>query len=153
MTPPSGSGSGKQAGAKVGEPERTLWIEKHAPQAMEELVINKKKKDEFVEIANGGGFLLLHGAPGSCKNALINAYCLQNGIKLVRHSDIKTQHLEELYGQKRAIVGFGRSAQYPDDLENLIAFIRRMANSASDQRAKPTLSAFARAGGNSFAAK
>ena len=131
MTPPAGSG-GKRAGAKAGEPERTLWIEKHAPQTMEELVVNKKKKDEFVEIANGGGFLVLHGAPGSCKNALINAYCQQNGIKLVRHSDIKTQHLEELYGQKRAIAGYGRSAQYPDDLENLIAFIRRVANSASD---------------------
>ena len=132
ITPPSGSGSGKRGAAKAGEPERTLWIEKHAPQTMEELVVNKKKKDEFVEIANGGGFLVLHGAPGSCKNALINAYCQQNGIKLVRHSDIKTQHLEELYGQKRAIAGYGRSAQYPDDLENLIAFIRTMAHSASD---------------------
>ena len=116
----------------MGGPEQALWIEKHAPQTMEELVVNKKKKEEFIEIAKGGGFLVLHGAPGSCKNALINTYCQQNGIKLVRHSDIKTQHLEELYGQKQAIAGWGRSAQYPDDLENLIAFIRRVANSASD---------------------
>ena len=58
---------------------------------------------EFIEIAeenSGGGFLVLLGAPGSCKNALINAYCQQNDIKLLKHSDVKTQHLEELYGQK-----------------------------------------------------
>ena len=124
----------------------TLWIEKFAPTALDELVINKKKVSEFCEIAELGGFLVLLGAPGSCKNALINAYCLQNDVKLLKHSDVKTQHLEELYGQRQTIGGFMRSAQYPDDLENLTAFIQKLANSAGNQRAKPTLSAFARGG-------
>ena len=67
----------------------------------------------------------MHGAPGSCKNAMINAFSLQNNIKVVRHSDTKTLHLDELYGQKKIISGVQREAQYPDDLENLLSFIRQ----------------------------
>ena len=92
------------------------------------------------------------GAPGSCKNALLDAYCTQNDIKLIKHTDVKTQHLDELYGQKKTIGGYERSAQYPDDLENLVAFIRKLTNSAGNQRAKPTLSSFARGGKSGFGA-
>ena len=114
---------------------KTLWIEKYAPKTMDELVINKNKVKEFVKIAEengGGGFLTLMGAPGSCKNALIDAYCNQNDIKLIKHSDVKTQHLDELYGQKKTIGGYERSAIYPDDLESLVAFIRKLTNSAGN---------------------
>lgn len=65
-----------------------MWIDKHAPNCMEDLVINKKKVGEFLEIAEengGGGFLVLHGPPGSCKNAMIKAYCSQRGTKLINH--------------------------------------------------------------------
>lgn len=58
--------------------DSSLWTEKHAPQTIDELVINKKKVQEFIELVEshgGGGFLVLHGAPGSCKNALIRTYC------------------------------------------------------------------------------
>jgi len=40
----------------------TLWIEKYAPKTIEELVINKKKVEEFIKIVEengGGGFLVL----------------------------------------------------------------------------------------------
>ena len=89
--------------------DKRLWIEKHAPQTIEELVVNKKKVKEFIDIAEeggGGGFLVLHGAPGSCKNAMIKAYCLQNGAKLISHSDVKTQHLDDLYGLRQTVAGF-----------------------------------------------
>ena len=53
-----------------------MWIEKHAPRTLEELAVNKKKVKEFIEIAEEqGGFLVLFGPPGSCKNALVSTYC------------------------------------------------------------------------------
>ena len=55
-----------------------MWIEKYAPQTLDDLVVNKAKVREFVETVEegaGGGFLIIHGAPGSCKNAMIRAYC------------------------------------------------------------------------------
>ncbi len=73
--------------------DNSLWIEKHAPKTIEELVINKKKVQEFIDIVEengGGGILVLHGPPGSCKNALINAFCSQKSVKLVRFTDTKT---------------------------------------------------------------
>lgn len=123
----------------------SLWIEKHAPQTLEEIVVNKKKVKEFIEVVEengGGGILILHGPPGSCKNALINAYSASRGVQLVRFHDTKTQHLDDLYGKTRAIEGVQKSAQYPDDLENLIAFIRKQGCGAVNARAKPSLSAF-----------
>jgi len=81
--------------------ENSLWIDKHAPKTIDELVINKKKVQEFTDIVEengGGGILVLHGPPGSCKNALINAYCSQKSVHLVRFKDTKTEHLDDLYG-------------------------------------------------------
>ena len=46
--------------------------------------------------------------------------------------DLNTTHLNELYGQKRMISGYQRAAQYPEDLENLIAFITRQADSSTN---------------------
>ena len=131
--------------------DHSLWIDKHAPQTTEELVVNKKKVKEFSEIAEGtGGFLVLHGTPGSCKNAMIRAYCLQNRVRLVNHSDIKTHHLDDVYGARQTVAGVEKLAQYPDDLENLIAFIRRQANSGVSTRAKPAFSSFAKGPGNAL---
>ena len=73
-----GVSSGNKSRAIPGEPDKTIWIEKHAPKTIDELAVNKKKVKEFIEIAEdngGGGFLVLFGPPGSCKNALINTYC------------------------------------------------------------------------------
>ena len=55
MTKPNGSSSGKktvESGKSADNVSAaTLWIEKHAPRSVEELVINKKKVGEFIEIA------------------------------------------------------------------------------------------------------
>lgn len=105
-----------------------MWIDKYSPQSVEELVINKKKVREFIDIIEegaGGGFLVLHGAPGSCKNTLIRTYCQQYGARLVEHRDTKTQHVEHVFGQKETVQGYQRLAQYPDDLESLMSFIRK----------------------------
>lgn len=100
MTPAQGNQGTKPSNPNIAGDNR-LWIEKYTPQTIDDLVVNKKKVKEFIEIAEesgGGGFLILHGAPGSCKNAMINAYCQQNGFKLIKHHDIKSYHLDELYG-------------------------------------------------------
>lgn len=94
--------------AAISRAADSLWIEKHAPQTLEELVVNKRKIKEFIDVVEengGGGILILHGAPGSCKNALINAYCTSQGVQLVRFSETKTQHLDDLYGTSRAVEG------------------------------------------------
>lgn len=76
----NGSG-GMSGGAKTAtgcKDASALWIEKYAPKSLDELAVNKKKVEEFIRIVEengGGGFLVLQGAPGSCKNALIDTYC------------------------------------------------------------------------------
>lgn len=81
------------ASAKSNKDTTSLWIEKHAPTSLDDLVVNRKKIKEFTDIVEengGGGFLVLHGPPGSCKNALISAFCASKGVKLIRFSDAKT---------------------------------------------------------------
>jgi len=51
------------------------------------------------------------------------------------------------------VTGYLRSAQYPDDLENLIAFIRQQESGAVNARAKPSLSAFSQKRGGAFTTK
>ena len=70
-----GSSSGNKRAQNVNDASM-MWIEKHAPRTLEELAVNKKKVKEFIEIAEEqGGFLVLFGPPGSCKNALVSTYC------------------------------------------------------------------------------
>ena len=63
--PNGGSSSGKktiESAKSTADTSKTLWIEKYAPKSVEELVVNKKKVGEFIEIAEesgGGGFLVL----------------------------------------------------------------------------------------------
>ena len=65
--PNGGSSSGKKTimqGKSAAEDSSaaTLWIEKHAPRSVDEVMVNKKKVGEFTEIAEkdgGGGFLVL----------------------------------------------------------------------------------------------
>ena len=53
--PNGGSSSGKKTiesgKSAANASSATLWIEKHAPRSVEELVVNKKKVGEFIEIA------------------------------------------------------------------------------------------------------
>ena len=58
MTKPNGgsSSAGKKTielgkSAADASSAATLWIEKHAPRCVEEVVVNKKKVGEFTEIA------------------------------------------------------------------------------------------------------
>ena len=63
----------------------TIWTEKYAPKTLGELALTKKKIEEFIELAENPGVLVLTGAPGSGKNALLTAYASEKGFKLVRH--------------------------------------------------------------------
>ena len=51
-----------------------MWIDKYAPKTIDELAINKQKVRDFMKVAENPGIMILTGPPGSCKNALINAY-------------------------------------------------------------------------------
>ena len=110
---------------------------------MQELAINKKKAEEFAQIAESPGILVLNGAPGSGKNALLHAYASQRGYKLIRYRDTNTLHDDELYGGRREVLG-GR-AYYPREAENLLAFIRKYSHVAS-QRKPIGASGFCRTG-------
>ena len=82
----------------------TLWTEKYQPKTTEELAVHKKKVQEFIDIAQGemaSNILILHGASGCGKNALINAFCTQYGHKLVKHVDKKCNYLDSLYGDQK----------------------------------------------------
>ena len=109
MTQASGSGSGGSGklGRELSQTDSSMmWIDKYSPQSVEELVINKKKVREFIDIieeGSGGGFLVLHGAPGSCKNTLIRTYCQQYGARLVEHTETKIHHAEHVFGQKETV--------------------------------------------------
>ena len=62
ITKPDGGSSSKKTAMASESDSSTLWIEKHAPKTIEELVINKKKVKEFIEVVEengGGGFLVL----------------------------------------------------------------------------------------------
>ena len=124
-----------------------LWIDRYAPKTIEELAINKKKVAEFLEMTQGGqaaSILLLHGPPGSCKNAMIQALSSQFNHKVVKFSDVKTLHLDDIQGERKQIGVSGGSTYYPGDLLNLIDFIRTASCSSGNTRARPAFSSFAK---------
>ena len=100
-----------------------MWIDKYAPKTIDELAINKSKAREFIKVAENPGIMILTGAPGCCKNALIKAYVSQFGHKLSKYVETNTLHVEELYGEKTMVLD-GRT-YYPKDLEDLLSFIRK----------------------------
>ena len=68
--------------------EREMWIDKYEPKNVVELAMNKKKVQEFVEIAEKDyGILLLHGPTGSGKTAMIKAFCAGSDNKLEKHKE------------------------------------------------------------------
>ena len=99
------------------------WIAKYARQSMDELVVAKKKVGEFVEAASNAQILILTGPTGCCKNTLLKTYCRQKGCQLLYFKDERTEHLDDLYGKHEFIPG--TSKPYPDDLENLLFFIKQ----------------------------
>ena len=109
-----------------------LWIEKYAPKTLQELAINKKKVEEFAQIAESPGILILNGAPGSGKNALLNAYASQKGYKVIRYRETNTLHDDEMYGGRKEV--YGGRAYYPKEVENLLAFIRTHSHAASHRK-------------------
>lgn len=62
--------------------QNDLWIEKYAPQALEEMIIQDKKIKEFSEIMQNpkAKLLLITGPPGCGKNSLVNLYCKHNNV-------------------------------------------------------------------------
>lgn len=65
--------------------------------------------------------LILTGQPGCCKNTLLDVYCKENRIKLIRFIDQKEEHITDVFERKTFA---GTKESYPDDLENLLAFIK-----------------------------
>jgi hypothetical protein len=63
--------------------------------------------------------LILQGPTGCGKNAMIKAYCAERGLKLERFQD--TKMLVD-YDDQVKTVG---ARNYPQDLQNLIEFVRK----------------------------
>ena len=66
--------------------------------------------------------LVLTGTPGSGKNAMINAYGKTRNVKVVRFHDVKGSSVKEVSEVKR--FHDKEEEPYPEDLENLIFFLR-----------------------------
>ncbi len=64
--------------------------------------------------------LLFTGPAGSGKNSLIDVYCKERDIDVIRYQD----ESESRYYDMEFENGFKKDYQYPEDLENLIYFIK-----------------------------
>lgn len=81
-------GGGEQKIVSKNE-QRELWIDKYEPKSVPELAMNKKKVQEFVEIAEREhGILILHGPTGCGKTAMIKAFCTGSEKKLEKHKEM-----------------------------------------------------------------
>lgn len=73
--------------------------------------------------------LILTGPSGSGKNTLIDLYSKKYEIPVLKFIDQKQNHLSDIFGEKTS---FKEGAEYyPEDLENLLYFLR------INTRAKP----------------
>lgn len=107
----------------------------------EAIVIHKKKVIEFEEILESpqAKILILTGPPGSAKNTLIDVYCkkMENSVELTRFVDTKGQAMPDVYGEQSTFKN--SSDPYPDDLENLLYFIRTKYAQAETTRPKAVM--------------
>jgi putative ribosome biogenesis GTPase RsgA len=64
-------------------------------------VINKKKKEEFVQICtqdNKAKILFLQGPSGCGKNSMIDAFGEQYNYEVIRYTDQKSKNVIDVYG-------------------------------------------------------
>lgn len=106
---------------------------KYAPKTLDEVIIQDKKVQEFISIVSNdkARLLLLSGPPGCGKNTLIDLYCKQNNIQVVRYKDEQDSKYvyDSLEIAKDPLL---RNQQaYPNDLENLIHYLRINAKAQS----------------------
>ncbi len=78
-----------------------LWIEKHKPKNLEEIVGNKKVVEElksFVLNFKPGEALMFYGPTGIGKSLLIETFCGQNGFLLNRidADDVSVDNIQEI---------------------------------------------------------
>jgi hypothetical protein len=119
-----------------------LWIVKYCPFDLDSHVIAKKKKEEFVQICkddNRVKILMLQGPSGCGKNSLINCFGEQYNFEIVRYKDHKTKNVLDVYGTSATFGGSDDEMEqenqfYPDDLENLIYFIRNIIKASKGQK-------------------
>ena len=91
------------------------------------MVVQKKKVSEFEAIVDNPHtkILILTGPPGCAKNTMLDVYGLHyrsKNIDLQRFVDTKGISMPDIYGETNTFRG--SSDPYPDDLENLLYFIR-----------------------------
>lgn len=102
----------------------------------------------------------MQGPSGCGKNSLIDCIGEQNNFEIVRFKDEKTKLVSDVYGDPNAINSQEEDEgapkwQYPDDLEQLLYFIRqnfKFSNQRTDQPTNKT-SAFSKPNTSSFSSK
>jgi hypothetical protein len=88
-------------------------------------VVQKKKLSEFEATVNNplAKILILTGPPGCAKNTMLDVYSMKHSeVQLVRFVDTKGLNIPDIYAENGTFSG--TTDPYPDDLENLLYFIR-----------------------------
>ena len=66
-----------------------MWIDKYAPQSLDEMIVQDKKIQEFAQIMQNpkARLLLIAGPPGCGKNSLVDLYCKKNNIQVLKYKE------------------------------------------------------------------
>jgi hypothetical protein len=131
--------TGTDGSASVPKQSSDLWTKKYTPFSLDTHVINKKKKEDFVNLCTKDQkikVLFLQGPSGCGKNSMIDCFGEQYNYEVIRYKDERSSNVVDVYGLN---AGFDSDEEngdgsfkrrYPDDLEKMLYTIKTITKAA-----------------------